>query len=81
VNNQPADGYPAPLNPNQTTTQTCTVSIGGQPATVEFCGLAPGEVIYQVNVQVPMGVSSGNQPITVSVGGQTSPSGVMIPVQ
>jgi minor extracellular serine protease Vpr len=81
VYNQPADGYPAPLNANQTTTQPCSVSIGGQPATVQFCGLAPGEVIYQVNVVVPMGLSSGNQPITVSVGGQTSPSGVMIPVE
>jgi len=81
VNNQPADGYPAPLNANQTTTQPCTVTIGGQPATVEFCGRAPGEVIYQVNAVVPTGLGAGNQPIAISVGGQTSPSGVMIPVQ
>jgi uncharacterized protein (TIGR03437 family) len=80
VNSQPADGVPAP-GASSTTTQTCTVSIGGQPATVEYCGMAPGEIIYQVNAQVPTGLSSGNQSVTVSIGGQTSPTSVMIPVQ
>jgi uncharacterized protein (TIGR03437 family) len=80
VNNQPPDGAGAPGN-NSTTTQPCTVSIGGQQVTPAFCGLAPGFAIYQVNVQVPTGISAGSQPITISIGGQTSPSGVVIPVQ
>jgi minor extracellular serine protease Vpr len=75
----PADGFAPAANTN--TTQACTVSIGGQPATVAFCGQPEGLAIYQVNVQVPTNLTSGNQPITISVGGNTSPSGVVIPVQ
>jgi uncharacterized protein (TIGR03437 family) len=79
VSNTPADG--AGAGSNSITTTTPTVTIGGQPATVQFHGLAPGFAIYQVNVQVPSGISAGSQPITISIGGQTSPSGVVIPVQ
>ncbi len=57
------------------------MSIGGQQVTPSFCGLAPGFAIYQVNVQIPAGLGAGNQPITITVGGQTSPSGIVIPVQ
>jgi len=80
VNNPPADGAGA-SGANSTTTQPCSVSIGGQQVTPSFCGLAPGFAIYQVNAQVPAGIGTGNQPITITVGGQTSPSGVVIPVQ
>ncbi|HEY7390369.1 MAG TPA: hypothetical protein VH640_17770, partial [Bryobacteraceae bacterium] len=79
VTNTPADGF-AP-SANATTTQTCSVTIGGQPAQVAFCGQPQGLAVYQVNVQVPTGLSAGNQPITISVGGQTSPNGITIPVQ
>ncbi len=35
--------------------------IGGKPATVQFAGLAPGFVgLYQVNAQIPEGVTPGN---------------------
>ncbi|MBV9504460.1 MAG: S8 family serine peptidase [Acidobacteriia bacterium] len=80
VNNQPADGFPA-SGSNSTTTTACTVNIGGQSVSAQFCGLAPGLAIYQVNVQVPANISPGSQPVTISVGGKTSPSGVVIPVQ
>jgi len=30
--------------------------------------------LYQVNVTVPASLSAGNQPITISIGGQTSPA-------
>jgi uncharacterized protein (TIGR03437 family) len=37
-----------------------TVTIGGQPAVVQFAGLTPGYAsLYQVNVQIPAGVSPG----------------------
>jgi len=78
--NQPVSGAQAPGCPNSindcANTKTLpTVTIGGQPATVVFSGLAPGIVgEYQVNVQVPAGISAGNQPITISIGGTTSPS-------
>jgi uncharacterized protein (TIGR03437 family) len=50
---------------------TVTATIGGQPATVTFAGAAPGLVtgVFQVNVQVPMGISGNNLPIAVAVNG------------
>jgi minor extracellular serine protease Vpr len=76
VNPQPPDGAPAPGSPNLANTATTpVVTIGGQSAQVLFSGLAPGFVgLYQVNVYVPSGLSAGNQPITIAIGGQTSPS-------
>ena len=79
VTNPPADGF-AP-SANTSTTQPCTVTIGGQQVTPGFCGMPQGLAVYQVNIQVPTGISTGNQPVTITVGGKTSPGGVMIPVQ
>lgn len=63
------------------TTTPATVTIGGQPATVEFSGLAPGFVgLYQLNVEVPAGIGTGLQPVVVSIGGVDSPA-VNLPVQ
>jgi uncharacterized protein (TIGR03437 family) len=75
VTNQPASGAPASANPLSLTTTLPVVMIGGQQAKVQFSGLAPGIVgEYQVNVVVPDDIQPGNQPITISIGGQTSPS-------
>jgi len=69
VNNQPADGWPAP-DATSTTIATPTITIGGQPATVTFSGLAPGFAdLYQINVTVPTGIGTGLQPVTCSIGG------------
>jgi uncharacterized protein (TIGR03437 family) len=90
LQNQPASGDPASTTTLSATSNTCTVSIGGQTANVQFCGLAPGFVgEYQINVTVPSNINAGNQPITVSVGGATSPAQtagsspqtIVIPVQ
>jgi minor extracellular serine protease Vpr len=44
------------------------VIIGGFEATVQFAGLAPGFVgLYQVNVQVPANIPSGNTTLVLSV--------------
>ena len=79
--NQPASGYPAPsgttLAQLANTTTPTTVSIGGQSAQVLFAGLEPPYVgLYLVDIIVPSGVAAGNQPITVSVGGKTSPASI-----
>ena len=82
VSNPPADGFGAGATSNTTT--PCVVTIGGQvvpAAQVPFCGLAPGLAIYQINVQVPSTLTPGNQSVTVAIGGKTSPSGIVIPVQ
>ncbi len=81
VNNQPADGQPTPASAQSTTTTTATVAIGGQPATVQFSGLATGAVgLYELIVQVPSGISTGLQLAIVSINGQASPT-VSLPVQ
>jgi len=80
VTNQPASGNPAGV-PLSSTTNTPTVTIGGQQATVGFSGLVPGlPGLYQLNVTVPSGIGTGAQPITVAIGGATSPN-LTIPVQ
>jgi len=54
------------------------VTIGGVAAQVQWAGLiAPG--LYQVNVQVPSG-AAGDQPLTVSIAGFQSASGVYLAV-
>lgn len=65
----------------ETTVAMPSVTIGGLPAMVAYSGLAPGFVgLNQINVQVPAGLPSGNQPVVVMVGDQTSNS-VLLPVK
>jgi uncharacterized protein (TIGR03437 family) len=56
--------------------------IGNQTATVSFQGLTPQfPGLYQVNAVIPAGVTTGNSvPVTISLGGQTSPL-ILIPIQ
>ena len=64
----------------ESTVAVPTVTIGGAPAMVMFSGLAPGFVgLNQVNVMVPAGLSAGNQPVVMNLGGSGSNT-VMVPV-
>ena len=75
VTNPPATGQPASGNPLSKTTTTPTVTIGGVSATdISFSGLAPQFVgLYQVDVQVPQGVPTGDAvPISLNIGGKAS---------
>ena len=71
-----ADGAASPFSPLANTSSAVTVSIGGKDAAVQFAGLVPGYVgLYQINVVVPPGVSTGNAVgLSISVAGQTGPS-------
>jgi len=52
---------------------TVTATIGGQPAQVQFAGLAPTYVgLYQVNVQIPGGLPPGTATLVLSAGRTTS---------
>lgn len=81
VNNQPNSGDPAPVTqPLATTKSQPTVTIGGQNAAVSYSGLNPGNPgLYQINVTVPA-VGSGNQTVTLSIGGASAPTAV-IPIK
>ncbi|MGD0046071.1 MAG: family 16 glycosylhydrolase [Bryobacteraceae bacterium] len=56
------DGVPAPLAALQVpgAPASCQLTVGGQPAAVWYCGVAPGEIIDQVNFTYPAGVSSSS---------------------
>lgn len=77
------DGNAAPSTPPLAATSTePAVTLGGVPCKVLFSGLVPALVaLYQVNVEVPQGVRSGNVPIQISMGGVTSSDLVTIAVQ
>jgi uncharacterized protein (TIGR03437 family) len=66
---EPANGAAAPPNLLYQTTANVTATIGGVSAPVTFAGLTPGlAALYQVNVQVPSGVTPGGAvPIVLTV--------------
>jgi uncharacterized protein (TIGR03437 family) len=79
VTNQPATGAVAPAGPLAETTTMPTVTIGGQSATVEFSGLAPGLVgLYQINVQIPANATAGTQAVVISIGGATATANIPV---
>jgi uncharacterized protein (TIGR03437 family) len=59
------------------------VLINGQPALYTYAGEAPGLVagVMQLNVQIPSNAPSGNLPIAVSIGGNTSQNSVTVSVR
>ena len=71
VRNPPASGA---IGSGQTTLTVPSMTIGGLPVTPSFAGLAPGYVgLYQVNAQVPSGVTPGNTvPVVITVNGSVS---------
>jgi uncharacterized protein (TIGR03437 family) len=63
--------------------QQVTATVGGVPATVQYAGSAPGLIygVMQVNVLIPASVSSGAQPVVVTVGTTNSQNGVTVAIQ
>jgi len=74
-----ADGAAAPTTaPFAVLTSSYSASIGGTNAQVVFAGLAPGFVgLVQMNIIVPTGLSKGDYPLVVSIGGQKSNGGTI----
>jgi uncharacterized protein (TIGR03437 family) len=63
---------------------TCSVMIGGRPATTNYCGEAPYLTagVLQVNAQIPESISGGSAvPVTITVGGVSSQASVTVAVQ
>ena len=46
---------------------SCHLTIGGQAASVQYCGAAPGEIIDQINFVYPSGVSSSSPYVEASL--------------
>ena len=68
-----ATGAPAPLDRLIRTRATPIVRIGGQEATLQFSGLAPGWVaLYQVNAMVPANLPPGPTEIELEIAGRTA---------
>jgi uncharacterized protein (TIGR03437 family) len=63
--------------------QPVSATVDGNPAAVAFYAEAPDLVsgVMQVNVQIPTNASSGNVPIVVTVGGNSSQAGVTVAVK
>ncbi len=74
------DGAPAPSGTLSNASSTISAFVGGQSANVGFAGLAPGFVgLYQVNVTIPSGVSSGDLYLEiVGPDGDTLEAGITI---
>ncbi len=73
-------GAQGPSDPLARTRLIPSATIAGLPVTIGFAGLAPGYVgLYQLNLQVPNGVSSGEQTLIVTSNGVASnPATVVI---
>lgn len=75
----PPTGTASPSNPPLLTAVQPTVTINGINAPVQFSGLAPGFVgLYQVNVQVPNGLTSGEYNVVIRIGGVDSTAGKIL---
>ncbi len=61
------------------TTNTVTVTIGGQNAEVLWAGLV-GPGLYQINVRVPTALGDGDQAVVASVAGATSQATALLKV-
>jgi uncharacterized protein (TIGR03437 family) len=69
-----ATGAAAGANPLSNSKLRVTATIGGQSATVQYAGIAPGYAgLDQVNVVVP-NLTPGDYPVQISVGAATSNS-------
>lgn len=61
---------------------TVSVEINNVSATVYGAALAPGFAgLYQVAIQVPASLGNGNWPVVATIGGVSSPSGMVLTVQ
>ncbi len=70
-----------PGSPTYSTSALPTVTLNNSPVTVVSAALAPGAVaLYQISIQVPSSIASGDFPLQASIGGAMSPAGIILSV-
>ena len=75
-------GVEVPSDQTYATTTLPTVTINNVPASVYGAALAPGyAALYQVAIQVPSSLGNGDWPVSASIGGESSPTGLVLTVQ
>lgn len=75
-----ANGAAGPVNPLAKTTENLDVHIGNRTAKIVYSGLAPQlRGLYQLNFEVPTGVSPGNQYLEIG-GPDTFNSQILLPI-
>jgi uncharacterized protein (TIGR03437 family) len=59
-----------------------SVTAGGKSVVPQYCGGVPGQIpgLTQINFQVPSGLTAGQVPVSVTIGGVSSQPGVTISV-
>ena len=64
------------------TVQTVTATVGGKPTNVQYAGAAPGLPygVTQINVQIPAGLTAGSSAVVLTIGGQSTQSGLTVAV-
>jgi uncharacterized protein (TIGR03437 family) len=77
------DGALEISTPYSTTQAPVVVKFGGETATIQYDGAAPylPTGVFQINATVPEGVTPGDEPITVSIGGIGTTRTVTVAVQ
>jgi len=60
-----------------------TATVGGKPATVTYSGSAPDNIagVFQVNVQIPMDLTTGVYDLVIKTGAFTSQTGLTVAVK
>jgi hypothetical protein len=73
TNATPSSGAASPASPLALPTLAPTLTLNGAPFPIAFAGLTPGLVgLYQMNFQVPTGLTAGNLALAVTQSGQVS---------
>jgi uncharacterized protein (TIGR03437 family) len=75
-------GVVAPASPAFNTATLPAVTLNNSAVTVLGAALASGTAaLYQVDIQIPSSIADGDWPLQVSIGGVTSPLGIILTVQ
>ncbi len=77
------DGALVISTPYSTTQASVIVKFGDQTADIQYAGAAPflPTGVFQINATIPAGVTPGDVPVTVSIGGISTTRNVTVAVQ